>query len=145
MIFTEYWSRSSSKGILGYRGPGIKAKLGRLFQQSICEVIDTCIRAVVVKKLVWAWTWKMFWGTYQSFEVCYWGGYCRGKCLFSCWVSLEKYPEWEDNVLWKVIKPPVWLSCYFLLSNWWQWAFFYFLKFDGGKNLTLLYEREYSG
>lgn len=54
MIFTKYWSRSSLKGILGYEGSGIKAKLGRLFQQSICEIMDTCIRVVVVKKLVWA-------------------------------------------------------------------------------------------
>ena len=53
-MLNEYWSRSHLKYILACGSPDIKAKLGRLFQQSAGEVVDTHFRAVVGRKTVWA-------------------------------------------------------------------------------------------
>lgn len=53
-MLSEYWSRSHLKYILRYGSPDIRAKLGRLSQQSISDVMDTRFRVVVVRKIVWA-------------------------------------------------------------------------------------------
>lgn len=80
-------------------------RLRRLLQRSICEVMDTCVRVVVV--IVWAWTEKIFWSIYQNFEIYYWKFYGWGKiCSFLVESVQKRIQNGKMMLIWKVIKLP---------------------------------------